>query len=527
MNPLASTQPVRRVLTLISALALIALSAACGSGNSPTPNSGGFTNSNLSGTYVVSIAGTDITGNGSFFAIAGTISADGKGNISGGTLDINDFALGGTGIFAAQTVSASTYSISSDGRGTGKIVTPALTFGIDFVLTSDSHGLITRFDGLGSGSGTLDLQGSATQTSLTSLAFSVSGADSSESPLASVGAFTLNPSGAITSGSQDFNDAGSSAGLTALPLTGSLTLTSSTSGTAQLNSTFGSLGFDVWVIDSTHLKLIETDATGLALSGDAFTQQTTFTAGQLVFTIAGFDSSQNPFVAGGFATTDVNGNLSAGVEDYNDAGTANTVPSFTGSCTTFVAGRCVLALTGFSNGVFGNFVFAAYPSSGGVQLLEIDSLGITSGAAYPQTATSFASSAGYGLNLTGSNINGEVDDIAQFDATSTNVTGILDENDISGPAGNIPLSGTYLPDSPATGRGSITVPTIGTLIGTLNLQYYTVSSSTALVIEVDGEQATVGTFELQSSAGGAVAQSHMAIMHPIVHPHGALKRKSK
>lgn len=525
MNPLASIAHARRVLTTLSALTLIVFSIACGSNNSPAPNNSGFTNSNLSGTYVVAISGTDATGNGSFFAVAGTIAADGKGNITGGTLDINDLALGGTGVFAAQAVSASAYNVSSDGRGTARIVTSALTFSIDFVLTSNTHGLVTRFDGNGSGSGTLDLQGTATQSSLTSLAFSVSGADSAQTPLASVGAFTLNSSGTITSGTQDLNDGGSSAGLTALPVTGSLTLTSGTLGTAQINTSFGSLGFDAWVIDSTHLKLIETDATGLALSGDAFTQQTTFTAGQLIFTILGFDSSQNPLAAGGFATTDVNGTLSAGIEDYNDAGTTGSVPAFTGSCTTFVAGRCQLALTGFSNGAFGNYVFAAYPSSGGVQLLEIDSLGITSGVGYPQTATSFASSVGYGLNLTGSNINGEVDDIGQFNATSTNVTGILDENDITAPIGDIQLSGTYLPDSPATGRGSITVPTIGTLIGTLNLEYYVVNSSTALLLEGDSEQATVGSFQLQSTPGGAIAQSHMSLMHPIVRPHGALKRK--
>ncbi len=63
------------------------------------------------------------------------------------------------------------------------------------------------------------------------------------------------------------------------------------------------------------------------------------------------------------------------------------------------------------------YTFAAYPSSGGTQLLEIDGLGITGGVAYPQSNTSFASGQGYGLNLTGSN-GSEVDDIAEF--TNTN-----------------------------------------------------------------------------------------------------------
>ena len=65
-------------------------------------------------------------------------------------------------------------------------------------------------------------------------------------------------------------------------------------------------------------------------------------------------------------------------------------------------------------------------------MLEMDAANITTGVAYAQTATSFAAS-DYALNLTGENPNGEVDDIAQFDttsATSSNMTGVLDENNI-------------------------------------------------------------------------------------------------
>ena len=143
---------------------------ACGSGPGiGMPNPGGFTDSNLSGTYVLSVSGTELRVVGSFFAIVGTITADGKGNITGGTVDINDLALGGTGVFTGQTLSASTYNVSQDGRGNGTLKTPQGNFGFDFVLTSNNHGLITRFDGNGSGSGTLDSQGSASQSSLASL----------------------------------------------------------------------------------------------------------------------------------------------------------------------------------------------------------------------------------------------------------------------------------------------------------------------------------------------------------------------
>jgi hypothetical protein len=555
MNPFASTKCAGRLLMALPAIASILLLAACGSSSSaPTPNSVGFSNSNLKGTYVLSISGTDFhpsSGTGSLFAFVGTIMADGNGNIEGGktTVDINDLNLGGTGVFLAQPVGASTYSITPDGRGTAKLSTAEGNFGLDFVLTSNGHGLITRFDSFGSGSGTLDLQASASQGSLGSLAFSLAGVDYNLSsagnplpPFGTVGAFTPNTStGAITSGTQDFNDNGSStvSGSTGLQLTGgSLVLASSgTSGTAVLttSSIFGSLAFDVWVIDSTHLKLIETDTntSGYALSGDAFTQQTSFTGGQLVYTISGVDSTlANPVAAGGYATTDAQGNLSNLLEDYNDASAINTLQGLSGSCLTFVAGRCQLNLPTFSNGTAQDFQFAAYPSSGGVQLLEIDGHGLMQGAAYAQTEPSFAAPAGYGLNLSGENTNGEVDDIAQFNtntATTNNVVGVLNENDLTSPCPNpiggcYSLLGTYT--TPVSGRGSITALVPGSLIGGLTLEYYVVDGSTMLFIEGDTNQVAVGTFQAQSTTGSAgVAQSHMAIVHPAVRAHGALPSK--
>jgi hypothetical protein len=542
MNPLASTKCAGRLLMALAAITSIVLMVACGSSSTPAIlNSSGFSDSNLSGTYVISISGTDVNakaGTESFFAIVGTITANGKGGITG-TVDINDPDLGSPGVFLAQTVSAtSTYSITQDGRGTGTLVTPEGNFGLDFVLTSNGHGLITRFDTAGSGSGTLDVQGSASQSSLTSLAISLSGGvDSSGNPVGAAGAFTLNSSGTITpSGILDVNENGSSiGGLTGLSLTGSLVLGTGASGTAQLNSNFGPLTFDVWVIDSTHLKFIETDtSSGLTLAGDAFTQQTSFTAGQLVYTLGGVDSTlTNPVVAGGYVTTDPQGDLINGIEDYNDNGTVNTLPSFAGTCTTFVAGRCQLTLPAFSNGTSQEFQFAAYPSSGGVQLLEIDGHGLMQGAAFTQTATSFAAPAGYGLNLSGENSNGEVDDIAQFDATSAstnNVTGVLDENDLAAYLNfGVGFTGTYTPDSASDGRGSILIPTtgsIGTLIGGLSLEYYVVDSSTVLFIEGDTDQIAAGTFEAQSSVqpvGGA--RSHVAIVRPTARPHAALRHK--
>ncbi|MGO8985109.1 MAG: hypothetical protein ACLPHI_14625 [Terriglobales bacterium] len=550
MNPLAPPKYAIRLMSALAAIAGIFLATGCSSSNSVSPNNNGFNNSNLSGTYVISISGTDVNNEGTeaFFALVGTITADGAGNIQGGTVDINDLNLTSPGVFPGQSLSKSAYNVNQDGRGSGTLITPVGTFGIDFVLTSSSHGLITRFDSGGSGSGTIDIQGSTTQGALTSLAFSLAGVDySNGGPLGTVGAFTLNSNGngLITSGLQDFNDDGDSAasGTTGANLGGSLILSSGTQGTAQFDSSLGDLAFDVWVIDSTHLKIIETDtaSTGFAVSGDAFSQITAYTPGQLVFAVGGSDPGGEPFSAGGYVTTDVNGNLSVGFEDYNDAGNAEPSREFTGSCNAtapFNGGRCQLAMTGF----FNLASFAAYPSSGGVLLLENDSNGnaVVQGTAYAQQATSFTVPGPFGLNLAGANPNGEVDDIAQFNATtatSNNMTGVLDENNIFGNPALIPgtaLNGVYTPDTPATGRGSINIPTIGTNNGTLNLEYYVVNAATAIFIDVDSSannapQVGVGTFQLQnSSADGpamAAGQSRISVLHPKVRAHGAFRHK--
>jgi hypothetical protein len=549
MNFLASSKCAGGLLVTL-AMASISLMTACGSSNNiPTPNQSGFGNSNLSGTYVISITGTDINSSSQAvpFALAGTIVANGTGGITGGTLDINDpFNLG---VNTGEAVSTSSgYSISQDGRGTGTIVTSVGSFNIDFVMTTSSHGLISRFDTLGSGSGTIDVQ-AATPGISGSYAFSLAGTDSEQNPLGTVGAFTV--SGNSVGGTEDFNDDGLSNDLTGLTLSGQLTAgASGTASTATLNTSFGSLGFDVWVIDSTHLKIIETDTdeTGVQLAGDAFTQVTSPAPGQLVFVLSGMDSSFEPVSAGGYATTDANGDLTGGVEDYNDAGVVGLGQPFSTSAASCAAGRCQLTLAGFSNGGLNNFVFAAYPSSGGAQLLEIDNLGLLQGASYSQSATSFTGSGGYGLNFSGANNIGPVgvvNDIAQFNAGApdtvltgpANITGILDENDLDDLRPSSNLTGAYVPDSPVDGRGSISATNTNTELGGFTLQYYVVDSSTVVFIDVDslandgGEaQLGVGTFEGQSSSGGqamqgAVAQSRIAIVHPAIRSHGAFQRK--
>jgi|HubBroStandDraft_6_1064221.scaffolds.fasta_scaffold00156_36 hypothetical protein len=538
---------VRTAIVLLLALSTITLLVGCGSSTStPTPvapPTGGFSNSNLNGTYVFSVSGTDTAG--APYAILGTLAANGSGGngnggITGGTIDIVDAEF--VPAYDLSINSNGFYSVGVDGRGQATIGTATanpfgdnLTF--DFVLSSSSHGLITEFDGNGSSSGTLDLQTAGiTQASLAgSYAFSFSGIDpAGTGAFANVGAFTLDANG-NASGVEDFNDSG-----LAYPeqsLSGQVILGPSATPATTLIATAFPLTFDVYAIDATHLKFIEIGSLPI-LSGDAFSQpSTTIPAGTMAFTLAGALPAYPASVLGGFMVTDGAGNItSASTEDLNEFGSVVSSAPVSFSAIYTLAGTGRYTLTNFT-GFIGGTEYAAYPSSGGLLLLEIDNSGIMAGAAYPQTAgATFGTSEGYGLSLSGYNLGDqvEVDDIAEFtaDSTGATVTGLIDENypGAAPPFFGQALSGTYAgPDS--SGRYELVAATgntnsPGTLNGGFGLTFYTVDGTTFPFIESDSGQVATGVFVLQNPAAvsAAAPRSHMFIVKPLMRPHAAKKK---
>jgi len=498
--------------------ALVVLAGCGGNSNSITnavaPPSGGFSKSNVNGTYVFSVSGTDNSANP--YAIVGTFTANGSGSISGGTLDINDASFTPTANSALS--SGSSYTVGVDGRGqaTLKTSTPFGTIVLDFVLQDSTHGLVTEFDNNASGSGTLDLQASGTSIN-GSYAFLFSGAYGTSGSLASlvtVGNFTLGAGGAISSGLEDFNSS-----IIAYPnetVSGTVVAgPSSTPGTQLVATPSGgsaqyTITYDVYPIDASHLKFIEMDANG-TLSGDAFAQSSTSMPSNttLAFTVLGGTSS-TVVASGGFMVMDANGNvMSTSTADINNTGTFSPTPAtFSATTTAGGTGRYTLALSGFTAGTS----YVAYPSGGGLLLLEIDNSGMMAGNALQQSSTaSLASSQGYALNLSGTNLGVntgqpvEVDDIAEFATASsgTNLTGVTDENYAPGAVPNyaLALSGNYsAPDS--NGRGQLAAnagnSNNGTLNGGFSLTYYTVDGTSFPFIESDNGQVTVGAFLKQN-----------------------------
>ena len=528
----------RFILPMIfSALAVL---AGCG-GNSPSPivnptppPSGGFSTSNLNGTYVFSISGIDV--NAAPYAIAGTFTANGQGAITAGALDVNDAGLS-TPVLANQSISSSSYTVSADGRGKITLSVPSLGSGativLDFVLQDSSHGFVTEFDSNATGSGSLDLQTSGVSAAGT-YAFSLAGSEylngTTANAFGTVGNFTVGSGGAI-SGVQDFNDG--QFAYTDQTLTGSLVLGPSSAPSTSLSASFptttfgAALTFDAFAIDASHLKFIEMD-TFANLAGDAFAQtSTTIPTGTLAFELEGaFPSTSGFAAAGGFIVTDGAGNItSASNADFNNSGTVSPSPvGFTGTYTAAGTGRYTLSLAGFSDGTS----YVAYPFNGGVFLLEVDSSGNLGGAAYPQTQNTFAASEGYGLNFTGDNLasNVEVDDIAEFTSNSSGstVTGVVDENfePGGGPNLGLALTGTYAtPDS--SGRGQIGAnsgtSSNHTLNGGFTITYYSVDGTTYPFIETDANgQVAAGAFFKQNASASSAASAVSAKAHLFVRP---------
>lgn len=533
---------LRRFLVAPAILFAFAALTGCGGNgsgitNPVAPPSGSFSNSNLKGTYVFSVSGTDFINSGAPYALVGAFAANGSGGITGGTFDMNDAQFGANNVspVANASITGGSYTLGVDGRGrvTLNCTTPFSTNGIilDFVLEDSSHGLVTQFDGNASGSGTLDLQTSGVSPA-GSYAFSLSGATIAGSSFATVGNFAVGSGGAIT-GLEDFNDGGVAAPNEAL--SGSLAFgPSSTPATTLITGPFGTLTFDVYAIDSTHLKMIELDQVAI-LSGDAFTQTSPGIPAQtMAFTLAGGLSA--PVAIGGFMVSDGNGNITnASSEDVNNGGTLAPTLNFSAQYAQSGTGRFLL--NNFSN-FFGGTIYAAYPSSGGLLLLEIDDSGLMAGAAFTQTAPSaFSTSSGYALNLSGINqsAGAEVDDIAAFStsATGTTVTGVIDENSpVSGPSYALALSGTYT--LPTNDRGAISATagnnSTSTINGGVALMFYAVDGTTFPFIQTDNTTGQVATGVLltqnpSAASASASVRSRMFVAPPLFRSHTTLRKK--
>ncbi len=532
------THAVKRIF-LAGSLALGLYATACGGGNStftptptPTPTpQGTYSLASLNGTYAFSMSGTDNT-QGLSISRIGSFHADGQGNITMAIEDVND--AGSFSTFNFTAAPASNYTMSSNGRGVltlshPDVVNPSVAdnFTFSIALDSTSSGLMIETDGSSTMSGNFRLQ-TISSTFATAYAFDVSGVDLGNSTSASfIGQFTTNGVGGVTGGEMDVNDGASPTGAIALqPGTVALDAANFSNfgrGTMTLNTTLNSqllnLSYVFYVVDGSHLVLVEND-TVAATSGSATAQTavpTTVAAfpGSFVFAVGGAAISQGVFgslARAGRFTSDANGNITNLSLDEDFSGGVNAFPKAGGFSNVTLtidaagSGRGTLNFTDVTRNQPFQYVF--YMASATQGFIQDDSPNVVADGSITAQSGTFtaASMAGsYAINWSGVNLaNGFEEDfvgeIPVSSASSNNISGgVLDFTELGDGKifTGIPVNGLLTLQGDGTLGGAqgnaLQLTTSQTPSTTFNFRAYLVNANTIIVVGVDSGRVVIGT----------------------------------
>jgi len=444
-----------------------------------------FSNASIQGPYAFSFSGFNANGD---FSLAGSFQADGAGNITNGLEDLN----GGAGLFTNLSF-AGTYSVGTDGRGAAMITDSNGTTNFHFVVIASGQAQIVEFDASENGNGTVVPQDTSA-LNLTSLAgnwsFFLSGTGATGEIIGDAGAFSFDSAGVITQGVEDYNDGGT---VTAdASFTGAATnATSNGRGTVSFTSSTGTSTFAYYVVSANQVFVVETD-TSPSLSGAAYKQPgTTFTnsslSGTYTFLLAGADAVGLVADVGQVAA-DGNGNITSGVFDENEAGTAVLDQSLTGTYTVASNGRGTATLTSAA----GTTNYAFYLVSPKLTIfVQTDSFAVTEGLAELQSGAPFANSSvfgSYGFDATGLTSTGGTNIVGQLvSGGSGSYTGVEDANEGTTLTPGLSFSGTYTISS--TGRGTAQLVESGT---TSSFVVYVISPSSFVLLEIDPSEVITG-----------------------------------
>jgi hypothetical protein len=535
MNMLSTKQ-----IFAVAVVFMASLAAACGGGSNvvPPPAMGGFSAASLNGTYAFSMTGEDANG----FPIfrIGSLQADGNGNITAAIEDVND--AGSISAFQFTPAPTSVYTVDANGKGTLTLVHPDPnvagvndTFVFTITLTSTGGGLMIETDGSSTMSGSFKLQ-SITTNFAQSYAFDVSGLDlnigSSESI---IGNFTTNGS-RITGGSLDDNDDATPSGQVAIT-PGTITFDAATGaqfgrGSLTLNATIVgqifNLTFEFYVIDGSHLQLIETDAlkatVGVATAQSSVPSNVGQIPGSFVVATGGgaFNSGNfGPLTRVGRYTADGNGALTNVMLDQNFSGGPEAVPNGNGSITagavtidTAGSGRGTVTFTDAKSGFQFLYIFyLANATQGFIQDNTVNS--VADGSLTAQTATGLSQSSiagNYAFNWSGSNFNGaggnEEDFVGVFTLPSSGsalTNGVVDFAELG--AGkvflNIAFNGTFTLNGDGSGGGTngntLQIVTEQTVSSKINFRAYATTPGNFIIVGIDNGRVVIGPLIAQQT----------------------------
>lgn len=316
--------------------------SATGSGSLDLVNPSAFSTAALAGTFVFNLSGLDSANNPE--ATVGSITTDSTGAVTGGVQDLSD---NGT-ILTAQAINTGSIQVAADGRGTASITTTTGTLSFAFYVVDANRIKLVETDVLPALAGDGFRQSGTISVASFSgpFAFTVAGSDVGVGPFAAGGILSADGAGNIPSGTEDFNDAGSTTTSTAF--TGTYTLDASGRGTATLsNASAGTLTLALYP-STNGVQVLETD-TGLVVGGAAFPQAAGLSTGSLqgIYGLnytAATTSGELDSVAS--LSADGAGHIT-GIVDINNAGSTSTGTSLTASYSLDSTGRGPLTLQSF------------------------------------------------------------------------------------------------------------------------------------------------------------------------------------
>jgi hypothetical protein len=480
------------------------------------------TTASLTGTYTFYFNGYDAA-DGAPYSVAGSVTLDGAGNITGGEQDFFDVFT--PTIITDDPITAATgaVTIGADGRGSITLTpTTAAPETLSITVVNNNHALIEEFDASATSAGSLDLQSSTAVPAAGGYAFAT--LDTNDAFVFG-GVVTSNGSTGFTAGEAD-DDFQGTPDFDFNPSTGSSFSSTDAAGrgTITLNdaAAAGTLQFAYYVVGPEAFRLIEIDGFAFA-AGSMYGQGTaagSFTAasltGSYVFGQAGRDDvGFGTYSAAGQFTTDATSTFTAGVADVNEGdGTPALAGSLTGStytCSALLDGYCSVALLGTTTDTLANFGFylvdpalnVADPNNtsggGGAVMLDLDADTLGAGIVPPQASgASFVGN--FAFNEDGASETASSFDFFDFvgqvvsDGVSS-YAGLADYNDVGTNAGQsaaVTVSGTFTADSANPGRSTGMVTVNGSATSN-TLTFYQASSSLVVHVDVDNSALQVGT----------------------------------
>ena len=242
--------------------------------------------------------------------------------------------------------------------------------------------------------------------------------------------------------------------------------------------------------------------------------------GTYAFTMSGEDGNGAPIFRIGSFQADGAGNISAAIEDVNDAGTYagflfTPAPSSVYTMSTNGKGTLTLVHPDV-NSPTGNdtFIFTiALTSTSGGLMIETDGSSTMSGNFQLQNiTTNYAPSYAFDASGVDLNLSSSESIVGSFATSGDAITGgSLDDNDDAAPSGQQSISPGFITPDPTYGaqfgRGEIQLnTTISGQVYNLTFEFYTINANSLIFVETDSAKATVGTAIGQSLVPTNVSQ---------------------